>query len=88
MARKQPIVVYEYDNDKIIDTRRFSSTQGKDGAIKYLRSRGCKFKTKLFNNLGNDLIVLPCGGNIKFEAECDLTSSQAVRRRANGSVEV
>lgn len=88
MARKQPIVVYKYVGNKIVETHRFPSTQGKGGAIEYLRSQGCRFKTRLFNNLGNDLIELPCRGDVKFEAECDAASSQTVRRRSDGSVEV
>ena len=88
VSRKQPIVVYKYVGSKIVETNRFPSTHGKEGAMVYLRSQGCRFKTNLFSKLGNDLIVIPCKGDIKFEAECDLTSSQAVRRGADGPVEV
>lgn len=88
VSRKQPIVVYKYVNNKIVDTKRFSTIAGKGGAIEWLRNQGCKFGNKMFSRLGNESIEFPVDEITYFEAECDAAPSQAIRRKSNGSVEV
>ena len=88
MSRKQPIVVYKYVDNEIVLTRRFPQLSGRNGAMVFLRSQGCKFPDSIFTGLGNDSIEFPISENTYYEAECDAAPSTATRRKAHGSVEV
>lgn len=63
-----------------VETKRFRTSQGKDGAMAWLRSEGCRFSNNLFYNLGNDSVEITTM-EFEYEIEAAPVGAGATRRK-------
>ena len=61
-----------------VETKRFRTSQGKDGAMAWLRSEGCRFSNNLFYNLGDESIEIT---TMEFEYEIEAAPMGVGARR-------
>ena len=76
--KSQPIIIYKSKMGVPVETRRFRTSQGKDGAMAWLRSEGCRFNNNLFNRLGDDSLEIT---TMEYEYEIEVAPVGAGARR-------
>jgi len=79
-VKSQPVIIYKSRMGIPVETRRFRTSQGKDGAMAWLRSEGCRFSNNLFYNLGNDSVEITTM-EFEYEIEAAPLGVSATRRK-------
>lgn len=88
-VKAQPLIIYKTKLGVPVETRRFSSMTGKNGAYAWLRSEGCQFRNGIFCRLENESVELTTM-EFEYEVEAATLGISAIRKKGrakHGDVE-